>query len=490
MPTKKDKEPEIKTIYPKNLKPILGITTIIILLTFYFLRPIFHGFIMGLYTKPLILIIIVLVIVSIASNLKKARKNLSTVLMILIILSSLTISFNDLIVQNYIVKSTDYNIIDELPESTQLRLLPQIVAKRYMEDSLQKPREMIGGLDIVNYNNTLVWTAPRVPNGGILYFTQKVNGIMTADAVEIDRSTKLITEEMQIGEDIGIFDNIYWVLYKEEYFQNIAEIFYLKDSDKTITVASVIRYKFKFPVMIPYFAGIFKINPDGSMERYSQDQLSDLEFAKNNILYPEDLARLYVDSYKYNMGILNAWFIHEDQIEISDVYGQYNRQPFLMPTEDGMKWVIATEPHGQSYGVFKIYVIDAITGHIDMLELDEDSTLTGPVRVISYVKKKFPTIDWATSAILEPRPYVINSTLYWMLSITPSDFAGISYTVLVDAKNNEIFAFDNKEEVEIFMSGDHTEKPDETPTQNKSSTIEKIEQIEKLLEQLKSDIKE
>ena len=482
-------EDKKQTKQTKPFKLYLYATIAVLILIIYFLRPIFHTFIMGLYTKPLILIIAVLILIIIILNFKKARKNLSTILMILIIFSSMAISFNDLIVQYYIVKSTDYNSIDKLPDSTQLRLLPQIVAKRYMEDSLQKPRERIGQLDIVNYNNSLVWTAPRVPNGGILYFTQKVNGIMTADATEIDRSTKLITEEMQIGENIGIFDNIYWVLYKKEYLQDIDNVFYLKDGDRTLTVASIVRYKFRFPVMIPYFAGIFVIDPEGNIERYSPDQIKDLDFTKDNLIYPDSLTRLYVDSYKYNKGILNAWFIHEDQIEISDVYGQFNRQPFLMPTEDGMKWVIATEPYGESYGVFKIFVADAITGKIDMLELDEDSTLTGPVRVVSYVKKKFPMIDWATSTILEPRPYVIDGDLYWMLSISPSDFAGISYTVLLNAKNNEIYAFDTVEGVENFMySGqlsDDTGKPSENVS---SSTLEKIEAIERLLIEIRKEI--
>ncbi|GAG21429.1 unnamed protein product, partial [marine sediment metagenome] len=253
-----------------------------------------------------------------------------------------------------------------------------------------------------------------------------------------DRKTEMITKKLEIGEDIGIFDNIYWNLYNKRYFVNLGDIYYIYKKDHILTVAPIIAYKFKFPVMIPYYAGVFVLDEQGKISYYTPNQVEKIEEFQNNRAYPGELARLYVDSYKYYLGVINTWFLHKDQIEISDVYGLANRQPFLMPTEQGLKWIIATEPYGESYGVFKIFLVDALTGKIDMLELDEDQTLTGPVRVISYVKKKFPRIDWSTTGIVEPRPFIINGKLYWMLSITPRDYAGIAYTVFVNSENNEV----------------------------------------------------
>ena len=51
-----------------------------------------------------------------------------------------------------------------------------------------------------------------------------------------------------------------------------------------------------------------------------------------NRLFPEKLARIYVEAHKYHPGILNRLFLHRDQIRIQDVSNLANRQPFLIDT--------------------------------------------------------------------------------------------------------------------------------------------------------------
>jgi len=429
-------------------KLYLGLLVILGSLVYLF-RQWFHSIFIAFYTKPALIFFILFLVISIKYFTSK-KPEIGTIFAGLCIILFLILSFSPIIEQKYIVSETNYNKITKLPDTTDIRILPRAVAFRYLEDSLQKSRERVGGINIVNIDNDIFWMAPRVPDGFILYLTQKVNGLMVADASKTDRTTKMITKELNIGEGIGLFDNIYWNLYKKRYFINLGDIYYLYKNDKIFTIAPIIAYKFKFPVMVPYYKGLFVLDEEGKISYYHPD-----EFGKEfNRAYPEELARLYVNSYKYNLGIFNAWFLHKDQIEISDVYGQENKQPFLMPTSSGLKWIIATEPYGESYGVFKIFLVDAHNGKIDMLELNEDQTLTGPVRVISYVKKKFPRIDWSTTRIVEPRPFVIDSKLYWMMSITPKDFAGITYTVFVNSENNEVIAFDNDKGVYNFIRKD------------------------------------
>ncbi|MBU1205228.1 MAG: hypothetical protein KKE93_04950 [Nanoarchaeota archaeon] len=465
------------------------IAIIVLILVLYFFRPWFHPFVMGLYTHPSIIFTILFALFCAFAFMKK-KDNLGYGLLAVAFIFFIIFSLNEVIVERYIVSETEYHIISELPDSSQVRIVPVAVARRYAKDSLQKSREKLGDFDIVNLNNNLIWTTPRVPDGIVLYFTQKVKGLMTVNAEKSSRQTKMINQELKIGEDIGITDNINWKLYKKTYFMNLGEIYYIINDDEILTVAPVIKYKFRFPVMIPYFDGVYVVNPEAQIEKYSPNEINDIDYLKNNRAYPEYLARLYVDSYKYHLGVLNTWFMHKDQIEISDVYGQENRQPFLMPTVDGLKWILATEPYGESYGVFKIFVVDAVTGQIDMLEMDEDKTLTGPVRVVSYVKKQFPRIDWTEARIIEPRPYVVNGKLYWMLSITPADFAGISYTVFVDSENNDVLSFETDNDVLNFVSkGIITaeDKITEIPTKDKEEIIreieEKLEELKELLEQ-------
>ncbi len=442
---------------------LLASVGIILLLFLYFFRPWIHDLIILFYTVPSISFLFLSAGLMVIS-MRFKKKALYIPLFVLMGIIFFALVFNDVLTQLYIVKNIEYNRIDDLPDSENLRLLPKAIALRYLEDSLQKSRERVGPLDIIKMNDSLVWTSPRVPDGNLIYLTEKMNGLLIADATKTGRDTRMITQPMEIGEGIGITDNIFWRLYKKKFFINIDDIYYLESKGEIYAVASAIGYKFRFPVMVPYFKGVFTVDKNGAIEWIDVNDIGKNEIFMDNKIYPESLARYYVDSYKYNLGWMNVVFFHKDQIEISDVYGQSNKQPFLMDTADGLKWIIATEPYGRSYGVFKIFLVDAFDGKIDFLELNEDQTLTGPVRVVSYVKKKFPTIDWATSKVVEPRPYIIQGKIYWMLSITPSDFAGVSYTVLVDSETNEVLAFNDDSELEDYIrSGviDSDFQPDE-----------------------------
>jgi len=478
----KPKHKKIIKVPRFSTKNIIYLIVLIVLL--YFLRPWFHPLMMAFYTKP-VLILLIISIILIAYTFKRKKYMAATVFLLFTIALFIVLGLNDVIMEKYIVKETTYNKISSLPDSVGVRMLPRAVARRYLEDSLQKSREKVGGLNIVNINDMLYWTAPRIPDGFILYFTQKVNGIMIADATKSNRETSLITKRLDVGEGIGITDSIYWKIFKKRYFINLGDVYYINKNDTILTIAPIIAYKFRFPVMIPYFDGVFILNEEGKIGKYSPEQITKIKEFTNNRAFPEELARLYVDAYKYNLGILNAWFLHEDQIEITDVYDQSNRQPFLMPTVDGLKWIIATEPYGESYGIFKIFLVDALSGKIDVLELNEDQTLTGPVRVVSYVKKKFPTIDWSTAKVVEPRPYVINGSLYWLLSITPSDFAGISYTLFINSFNNEVITFENDEDVYKFIEQGLglEEEPKKESEEEKRDKL--IREIEEKLEELK-----
>ena len=245
-----------------------------------------------------------------------ARKmtTLSVIFTVITVLLFLVIMFHEPLLQRYIVQETEYNKIDSLVDSTQLRIIPMAVARRYLEDSLQKSREHLGGIDLVNINGSLVWTTPRVPDGSLIYFTEKVNGLMVADATSSDRNTRLVNKELKVGEEIGVTDNIYWKLYKKEYFMQVPEIYYIMKGDNVYTIAPIIKYWFKFPVMIPYFAGVYVVDEKGIMSRYTPQETLNMELFENNWVFPETLARLYVDSYKYNLGFINTWFFFSNRI--------------------------------------------------------------------------------------------------------------------------------------------------------------------------------
>lgn len=456
---------------------VIGAVVVAFLL--YFFRPWFHGIILGLYTNPMFVVAVIFGIL--ALYLRSAKASTQT----LIIVSSITIIAvilqlaSPLIIQLYLVNSYEPVIIDQLIESTNPRVVPMAVAQRFGTDSLQKSRERLGDFDPIMVNGTQYWVSPRIPNSPVLYFIQKVQGVLLVNAESESRQTRLIDQEFKFGENIGIFDNIYWQLYKQKYLANIDEIYYIYHNEEFKLVAPYITYRFRFPVMVPQFGGVFVVSADGKISQYEPHEIP--EFLQESRVFPASLARLKVESYKYNNGVWNAWFIHEDQIEITDLPGQTNHQPFLLDTVEGLKWVIATEPFGDSRGVFKIFFVDAVTGEIKLYELDTMQTLTGPIQVVSFAVSQFPLIDWTASRIIEPRPYIQNGELYWMLSIVARDYAGISQTIFVNAADNTVYQGNITRPIrDTFIAGNETISSVDT-----RAIEQKITDIESLLDELR-----
>ncbi len=469
----------------------------LLLICVYFMRPLFHGLIMFFYTNPMITACLFALIGSIIYIIVKAQaeqnptviyRNTGRIFFGIIIFIIIIVFGKPLLLamtQKVIVTETPYTRMQIMPETSEIRVLPRDVAHRYMVDSLQKSKEKIGTVEILTMNGSMVWGAPRVPDGKILYYTQKNSGMMTTKATELRKDIMLYDQVFQKGDEMGFFDNIHWNLYKEKYFMTPTEINYVYDDENQEfkMVIPFIRYAFSFPVMVPKLGGVFVVDSDGTIQTYTPAQAEALPLLNDTWIYPASLARVTVESYKYRLGVMNAFFYHEDEIEITDSNDTMNKQPYLMRTKEGLKWIIAAEPYGESYGIFKMFFIDARTGDVELYELDEESSLTGPVRAIDYVEQKFPTIDWFSTTVVEPRPYVIRGELYWMLSITPRDYAGVTYTVLLNAKTNEMHAFETKDAIEEFIYGEI--KSDETTDFDMSKDEKILEKIKKLEEDLR-----
>jgi hypothetical protein len=169
-------------------------------------------------------------------------------------------------------------------------------------------------------------------------------------------------------------------------------------------------------------------------------------------------------------------FTHKDQIEIPNIDYSSNEMPYFLPTEDGPKWVVTAEPAGSSFGVSKIFIIDAQSGKIEIFEASvwverEDSEgeyekkieLIGPNRAWEYAKAAFPMYDWHTEGssggnikLLEPRPIVNDGNFYWMMTVATTQYAfapGKPSTVLVNAQTTETISFTSELELRTFLAG-------------------------------------
>jgi len=483
---------------------------LIIILVLWFFRPWFHGFFMMFYKNPIIIQLVVIWFIVHKTLLKNSKKvlkidteidtgvvvnpiymtRIAGSILLLFILITFGFMFSNIMPQVHVVNEMNYNKIYTLPETKEnIRLMPFEVAYRYNRDSLQLSQFKLGTENIAIVNGSMAWVFPLIPDGMIIQFTLKNYGIVFIDATTQERSSQIVQKNMNIGEGMQIFDNLWWNLYKTEYLVTTDDPYYITYNDDIYTVVSTTKYSFHnflgLFYTVPRFGGVFLVNSAGDVQFLTPDEAKENSLLKDNRIFPEDLARFYIESYKYNKGIINRFFIHENQIEIRD-FVTYNKQPYLMYTESGLKWFISTEPQGESHGVFKIFMIDAITGHIEMFELPIEETLTGPMKATDFVRRENPMVDWTRFRIVEPLPFIKNGILYWKVVVIPNDAAGIAYQAFINSRTNLVIELQEDRDIQLFIKGMfETEKPKEDL---KSDTIkiikDKINEISELIKDL------
>ncbi len=395
----------------------------------------------------------------------------------------------------HLAQTVDYQFRDTLPESTDdIRLMPYHVAKRYAKDSLQLSQFKLGTENIALIDGKLQWVFPLTPDGLVITFLQKNKGIVTVDATTEEKNSRHYWEDMEIGEGMQIRDNLYWNLYRRHFFVSTDDPFYLPHNDTIYTVVGTIGYRFHFRWGViytsPYFKGVYIVDAAGNSEFVLSEAATNHPVLAGNRIFPENLTRTFVNAYQYHLGALNKIFIHKDQIQIQDTPSpgsSVNRQPYLMNTEEGLKWFISTEPYGASHGIFKIFVVDARTGQIEIYELPQDQTLTGPVRSVDYIRRSNPVVDWSRFNSVEPLPFVRNQSLFWKLTVIPSDAAGIAYQAFIDANTNEVFELRQPADIQAFLVGNEVVQPRLAARADDDviNTIRaKLKELEQLLDQL------
>lgn len=355
-----------------------------------------------------------------------------------------------------IVNRIQYQKISRLPDAVKnVRLMPEVVAYRYARDALQLSQYKLGTEHVALIDGKVSFTFPLVPDGLVLTFTAKNKGMTYVNATTQERNSQIVWKDMKIGEGMKVTDSLWWNLHRVRYWVDTEEPYYVPKDGEVYTVVPVIAYDYGFKwglvYAVPVFAGSFIVDSQGHIQLVSPTQALQHPVLKDNLIFPEHLSRVYVDAYQYKKGVINRFFLHEDQIEIQDVGD--NPQPFLMDTQAGLKWFVSAEPYGESHGVFKIFLVDARTGDIDLYELPEDQVLTGPVRALDYVRRSNPLVDWNLFNMVEPLPFVRDGVLYWKTAVIPNDYAGIAYQAFVDSRNNNVIELKTDREVADFIAG-------------------------------------
>jgi hypothetical protein len=282
-----------------------------------------------------------------------------------------------------------------------------------------------------------------------------------------------------LGRGEGLISEYRWKLLKEK--------FWVRYGDPTMvehegSVYMAVPYKsydhhVRFTPLpsvyaTPKWGGVALVAPDGTVSHLSPDEARRNPVLADQRLYPFDLARYYVESMRYKNGIVNKWFVHEDELEVAPVPGEDNDQPFLVLTEAaGIQYFVAAEPYGDAQGIYQLWMFDGRTGNVERYQLPTDSALMGPRKAANYVRKANDRTDWDRFTPSEPVPAVIDETLYWQVRVVPSDSSGIAYTAFVDADSGDVYTFDDDEDIRAFLGGDVSPDRQTTETTDGGSAV-------------------
>jgi hypothetical protein len=439
------------------------------------LRPWFQPLVMFFYLRPAILeifLIALLIAIIVGLYLRQIKQKYyqyiaaGSFLFVLIFLGIILAGFTSAYTESHLARHLDISEITSLPEmdTTFMRVTPMKVADRYATDATQYPRHTPSKPpDIVQINNKPHWAYVLSPDGIVNYYDIKPIGALFVDMTTTRKELDITEQTLQIAQDIGIEDDIYWQIFLQKYFIDAERTLVLPYENDLYLVVPYIEFDmhFEFPIwyQVPRWGGIFLVDKDGTIEDLTPEEARNHDILKNQKLFPEKLVLTYVDSQKYWKArngsyidaLFNVWFHHEDEIEITDISNQGNQQPFLMNTEQGLKWIVSVEPYGEANAIFRIYLIDARTGTIEMKRYSGEEI--GPVKAGDYTRKNHPEVDWSQFQTIEPIPVAPNGELYWEVRVTPFDGSGISYVAFVDPLSGDVVECRTDAEIIAFIEG-------------------------------------
>jgi hypothetical protein len=449
-------------------RPVPIVVAIVVLVFLWLTRPIWHGIVMFFWTAPLAWLPPIAAIGVGLYMLRRSRRGWKTLddlrdgvrpptwlaafpvaAFFLFIFGS---ALQAPLTERAMFKATTYEAIPGLPPRGRVRLVPREVAEQNAASAFNSPTERLTDFRIVNTPQGLRWTALRTPQGAFRVFNRKSQGLVVLDAQQTARSLRQVDAELQIAPGLQITDNLRWRLLKRRYLIRLEDPVGVETPRGPRIVVPYLEYK---GVLIrrPVLGGVFVVAPNGSIEDLEPGEAARRpEIARTGRLFPDTQARRIHDAYQYNRGLWNAWFVHENQTQITDT--ETNRQPYLIdfPRPLGPQWVTVAEPYGRAFAASAILLTDATTGQTRIWRVPRRESLSGNRRALQAVRAvSIPGVDFGDGSpgsgnfrVVEPRPVFVKGRVVYLTSIIPNSANAVSKTVVVDAETNKLVAiFDN-----------------------------------------------
>jgi hypothetical protein len=451
----------------RRLRPLAIVAVLVALVAAWFVRPVFHGLAMFVWTAPIVWLPPLLLLAAGGLLLRRSRRSWTTLddlragvrppgwlaafPAIALVLFIVGAALQGPLVGRAIVNATTYEPIDGLPPNGQVRLVPREVAEQNAASAFNSPTETLTDFRIVNTEEGLRWTALRTPQGAFRTFTRKSQGLVELDAGQTARSLRQVDAELEVAPGLQVTDNLRWRLLKRRYLVRLEDPVGIETEQGPRIVVPYLEFK---GVLIrrPVHGGVFVVSPDGSIEDLEPEEAARRpELARTGRLFPDTQARRVHDAFQYDKGVWNAWFVHEDQTQITDT--EVNRQPYLVNFDGlGPQWVTVAEPHGRAFAASAIFLTDAVTGRTRIWRVPRGTSLSGNRRAIQAVRAvSIPGVDFGDGTpgsgnfrVVEPRPVFVRDRVVYLASIIPNTANAVSKTVVVDAETNKLVAiFDN-----------------------------------------------
>ncbi|WP_160134206.1 ABC transporter permease [Halococcus salsus] len=347
------------------------------------------------------------------------------------------------------------------------RVVTRNVSDNYAANTLQLSRYRVSNPDVTFRNGTPYWSYALSPDGVRNHFALKQDGTVLVNMSAQNAKVETVRGELDAGIGTAWYNNYRWSVLKQgQYLVDYGDPFMVPHRNESYIAVPYTKPSFHvraLPVPLPYtvpeWGGVALVAPDGSVTDLSPAEARSNPVLRGQKLVPFDLTRERVTATKYRNGILNTLPVvgsHTDEIEVAATPGSGNEQPYLVPTADGTKYVVAVEPFGNAQGLREVWEIDGRTGEASVYRSPSGESLFGPRKAADYVRQASRTTDWNRFSPAEPLPVAVDDRLYWMVKVVPEGGSGISYVAFVNAESSNVQETASTAAVEEFLRGNRS----------------------------------
>jgi hypothetical protein len=358
-----------------------------------------------------------------------------------------------------------------------VRFTPPAIAHQQMLQRLGDSQYTIESnlVNAVDIDGGFGYAAPITPDGLVPIFSAKVKGVMIFDdrpEIPDGMQVRSVTEPngWQVGEGMRISTNLQLNLYRNDPFADY-QIYYLEVRPGSfLGVASRVKYRPTWMLtFVPYWDGVTLIYPDGHLEVLSVQQAQADVRLRGKRLYPENLARWQVEARRFDSGMWSGLYNRPGMIRIPTLQGSHE-MPFLIDGLDKSQyWLIATEPNGTSYSLYRIYYVDAHDGTRSVYSCP--AGLVGPDKAVQLIQSapQFKSVNWKSEdkeggekesssnvslRAIETTYLTRGGQLYWKATVTNGQMSQVSFTVVMDAlRTKTVNGFDDRASFQAWLEG-------------------------------------